>query len=131
MRKVLFVCYGNIMRSQIAEAYFNSLSTSGIATSAGTDPTTPDRYNKPAREVIVIMEEENIDISNHKVKSVTRNMVDDADEVYVLTTKDTCPEFIVSSRKVSYWDIEDPFGSSIVNFRRIRDIINTKVREIL
>ena len=131
MSKVLFVCYGNIMRSQIAEAYFNSMSEKDAAISAGIDPTTPMRYSKPAEEVIAVMQEEGIDISRKTVKTVTKGMVDAADNVYVLTDKSTCPEFITSSPKVTYWEIEDPFGTSIENFRRIRDQIKSKVVEIV
>ena len=43
--KVLFVCRGNVGRSQMAEAYYNFFTKSNMATSAGTDPTTPARYS--------------------------------------------------------------------------------------
>jgi len=40
LKNVLFVCVENSCRSQMAEAFFNSLAPSGLrATSAGTKPS--------------------------------------------------------------------------------------------
>lgn len=37
IEKILFVCYGNVGRSQMAEAYYNHFTKSTKAISAGTD----------------------------------------------------------------------------------------------
>lgn len=70
IEKILFVCYGNVGRSQMAEAYYNHFTKSTKVISAGTDPTTSARYSKPSLEIIKVMKEEGIDISKNKVKMI-------------------------------------------------------------
>lgn len=130
-KKILFICHGNVARSQIAEAYFNHFTNSLNATSAGCDPTTPSRWPKIAPEVIEVMEEEKIDVSTKKVKYVEEEMLNGIDKVIVLCNKECCPNFILNHHDVLFWDIEDPYGSSIENFRKIRDKIKPFVSNIL
>lgn len=56
---------------------------------------------------------------------------ENSEEIYVLTRKEDCPIFIVNSSKVRYWNIEDPFNTTIDNFRKIRDEIKLKVKDIV
>lgn len=129
--KILFVCYGNVMRSQVAEAYYNHFTNTTDAYSAGTDPTTPSRYDRPIDEVIQIMHEEGIDVSNNVIKTITEELVAAADKIYVLTNKHNCPKYLINSTKVTYWRINDPFGATIENFRKTRDKIRQKVQNII
>lgn len=131
MKKVLFVCLGNVARSQVAEAFYNNFSQTSGAISAGVLNSTPAKYGKPIPEVVTVMNEVGIDISKQRVKTVTEEMVINADEIYVLNKKEDCPSFIVSSPKTKYWNIEDPFGTTIDNFREIRDEIKLKVKDII
>lgn len=69
--KILFVCLGNVARSQMAEAFYNKYTNSVAAKSAGVLDYTPAKYVHPTREVIEVMKEEGIDVSNQFVKTVT------------------------------------------------------------
>jgi arsenate reductase len=131
MKNVLFVCYGNIMRSQMAEGFYNHFTDSDTAASAGTDEFSTGHYTTPHPDVISVMKEEGIDISDKKVKYVTEEMIDAADEVYVLTGRGDCPEFITSSPKVIYWQVPDPYGMTLDSIRRTRDSIKEKVSTIV
>ncbi|TXI32202.1 MAG: low molecular weight phosphatase family protein [Niabella sp.] len=131
MNKILFVCYGNVGRSQIAEAYYNELSHDITAISAGVDPLTPSKYPKLVYPVIEVMAEDGIDVTNKKVKYITEEMVISAKEIIVMCDKGLCPKFLQNSDKVIYWDIPDPYNTSIGNFRIIRNQIKEKVVELI
>ena len=128
---ILFICDGNIGRSQIAQAYYNFLTNSKDATSAGVDITSPSRYDHPTKEIITVMNEEKIDLSKNKVKTVNKDMVNLADNIYILCKKNKCPEFLLESKKITCWNIKDPFNEDINETRKVRDIIKEKVKEIL
>jgi arsenate reductase len=127
MKKLLFVCYGNVGRSQMAEAFYNHFSNSNDSWSAGIQKDTPKRYGKPAEHIINVMKESGIDISHAKVKTLAREMVIKSKKTVVLCRKEQCPEYLLKSNNVIFWNIEDPFEMTLDNTRKIRDIIKTKV----
>ncbi len=69
MKKVLFICIGNSCRSQMAKGFFNTLSSSESADSAGIKPET---YIEP--NTISVMNEVGIDISHYEPKKLTFQM---------------------------------------------------------
>jgi protein-tyrosine-phosphatase len=58
MKKILFICYGNVARSQMAEAFYNKFTNSNDAKSAGVGYDMVTRYKHPAEDVIKVMLEE-------------------------------------------------------------------------
>ena len=112
---VLFVCVANMGRSQVAEALFNKLSGQ-TATSAGTRADEVlARTNPPTRSLrdtgssaISYMREEGVDVSEKLRDQLTAEMVQEADKVIVMAQKETWPDFLRDSDKVTYWDINDP-----------------------
>lgn len=131
MNTILFICSGNVGRSQMAEGYYNNLTNSKKAISAGIDPKTPSKYPHPVPEVIAVMKEEGIDVSSNIVKLVTKEMVDRSEKIIIMANKIDCPIFLQKSKKVVFWSIEDPFKTSIDNFRKVRDQIKVKVLDLL
>lgn len=130
-REVLFVCHANVARSQMAEGYFNHFSNPHRAKSAGVSPFIEEVFHAPADTAVAVMKEEGIDISKQKVTSLTRELAESADRIYVLCKKEECPEYITDSEKTVYWDIDDPFAGDSETFRHVRDEIKRKVEKIL
>ncbi|NQU82573.1 MAG: arsenate reductase ArsC [Parcubacteria group bacterium] len=129
--KILFVCQANVARSQMAEAYYNHFTNSKDAISAGVLDFTPAKYGHPIKEVIQIMKEDGLDVSKQKVEFLTEQMVKDSDKVFVMCAEKECPEFLLKSGKVTFWDVTDPFEKPIEGFRECRDIIKNKVKKLV
>ena len=134
MIKVLFICKGNVGRSQMAEAIFNSLAKgNAIATSAGTNP---DGYEgkiigEVGPKVTACMKDIGLDVSNKVSKKLTENMVSNADVVVSMVNKDMLPSYLRSSAKLILWEIKDPKSMDYTGHVEIRDQINGKVKELV
>ena len=115
----------------MAEGYYNHLTQTNEASSAGVDPKTPAKYPQLPDYIIAIMAEEGIDISHQLVKLITDEMVREAEKIFVMCAREACPDFLVESDKVTYWDIEDPFEMSTDELRKIRNQIKERVQSIL
>ena len=117
---VLFVCNGNVARSQIAETLFNHLS-GHQATSAGTavrhldvegqtikaHSETPGAPVTPGI-VLDLMQEKGFDLSGNTRNQVTLEMVDSADRIILMLGRIPPEDFLAQSEKTEVWDITDP-----------------------
>ena len=115
---ILFVCYGNMCRSPIAEGLAkNILNGRVVVESAGTSPSR----NRATDETIEIMHNEfDIDISNHRPRAVMNIQVEYFDFVIALDSYIyNClqKDHRIDSEKLIEWDIEDPFGCSMDIYR--------------
>ena len=131
MVKILFVCSGNVGRSQMAEAYYNHFTKSRNASSAGTDSETPKKYSALPHEIIMLMKEESVDVSKNKVKLINDEMIKNADKIMVMCEKNKCPEMIIGAEKTTFWEVTDPYKAKIDDMRKIRNIIKAKVLSLL
>lgn len=129
--KVLFICEANVARSQMAEAYYNHFTNSKDAISAGILDFTPAKYGYPTKEVVQVMQEDGLDVSKQKVEFLTEQMVKDSDKIFVMCTKKECPEFLLKSGKITFWDVDDPFEKPVESFMECRDIVKQKVNKII
>lgn len=88
-RKILLVCTGNTCRSSIAEGilkYKLEHTPLGIRDFEVTSAGLSAFDGSPASdEAVRAMKERGIDISSHRAKSVTRDMVDTSDLILVMT----------------------------------------------
>lgn len=139
--KILFVCRGNVGRSQIAETVFNQrASAKHHAFSAGTWVRDKDGVSmhgkklnefEAAKEVISSLHEIGIDASKNKRDQIDNEMVEEADLIVVMAEEHTIPEFLKNSPKVKYWEVEDPKGMSQEDTNKIRDQISVLVDGLL
>lgn len=130
MMKVLFVCEGNIMRSQMGEAFYNHMTGTHDATSAGAGTWEGrDVHAGVARE----MKQKGIDMSGMTSTVLTREMFDEADKVIWFPTS-YMPDYVRDSPKAELWDVSDPWympddGTNYVE--RARDRIEVNVKKLI
>jgi len=129
--RILFVCQGNVARSQMAEAYYNYFTKSDNASSAGVLDFTPAKYRHPTKEVIQLMKEEGLDVSQQIVKFITKEMVDNANKIFVICKKEECPIFLLNSGKITFWNINDPYNTSLEKHQIVRDEIKKHIKQLI
>jgi len=126
MKNILFVCVHNSGRSQMAEAFFNQISSEkyrGI--SAGTQPGT--EINPVVKEV---MAEIGIDLSGQRPKMLTPELVDQSQQVITMGcgVEDVCPATFIP---VEDWNLDDPSDQPTERVREIRDQVKAKVDKLM
>jgi arsenate reductase (thioredoxin) len=125
MSTVLFVCLQNAGRSQMSAALFEqNAGAKHHALSAGT---TPAEHVHP--EVVEVMHEVGIDLSDRKPRLLTRELAEQAEIVVTMGCGDQCP-FIPGKRYID-WELSDPSGQPIAAVRTTRDEIATRVNALL
>jgi protein-tyrosine-phosphatase len=125
MRKFLFVCVENSNRSQMAQAFARIHGGNNVeAYSAGSRPS--GIINPKA---IAAMHELGYDLSSHLSKSLNEIPDVEFDFVATMGCGDTCP--MIRTKRQEDWKIPDPRDLSPEEFRKVRDLIESKVRHIL
>ena len=126
MHKVIFACVHNAGRSQMAAAFFNQLAdrTKAEAISAGTEPGL-----RVHPEVLAVMQEVGIDLSNAKPQKLTQELAEDAALLITMGCGDKCP--YVPGLRRDDWPLKDPKGLPMEQVRLIRDDIKERVRTLL
>lgn len=124
MANVLFVCLHNAGRSQISQALFERAANGDhVARSAGTSPA--DHLHP---EVIAVMKELDIDLSDRRPRLLTPKDAEWADVVVTMGCGDECP-FIAGKRYLD-WDLLDPKNQAVEVVRVTRDEIARRVGEL-
>jgi len=125
VKMVLFVCVENSCRSQIAEA-FARIHGSGLieAFSAGSRPS--GEVNPKAVEN---MREIGYDLSAHQSKSLDEIPKVVFDYVITMGCGDQCP--VLQTKHQEDWGIADPKEMPPEEFRAIRDLIESKVKNLI
>lgn len=123
--KVIFACVHNAGRSQMAAAFFNTAKRDdSVAISAGTQPAS-----RVHPEVVDIMKEVGIDLSDAQPKLLTEELAQDADLLVTMGCGDKCP--FVPGLKIEDWPLTDPKGKRLDEVRTIRDEIRGKVEALI
>ncbi len=125
MKKVLFVCVENSNRSQMAEAFARMHGAGKVeAFSAGSRPS--GRVNPKA---IQAMSELGYDLSVHQSKGLDGFNGQEVEVAVTMGCGDECP--LVHAKQRVDWQIPDPRDMTPDEFRGVRDLIETKVKQLL
>ncbi|WDZ88793.1 low molecular weight phosphatase family protein [Nocardiopsis sp. HUAS JQ3] len=123
--RVLFVCGHNSGRSQLAAALLAHRFAGPITiSSAGTTPAA--ELDPRLAEVLT---EVGADLGDAYPKPLTTEVVGAADIVVTLGCGDACP--VVPGRHYLDWPVADPHASDLAGWRRVRDVIDTHITELL
>lgn len=125
--RVLFACVGNSARSQMAQAFARKMA--GAKVDARSGGSRPLGYVLP--EAIAAMAEKGIDISRNPSKGFDERWVREKCDLVVTMGcgDDACPAFI--GKPLVDWELPDPKDKPIEEFRRVRDEIERRVKDLL
>ena len=110
----------------MAAAFFNQLAdpSKARAISAGTEPG--ERVHP---EVLAVMQEVGIDLSNARPQKLTEELAKDAQLLITMGCGDKCP--YVPGLRRDDWPLRDPKGLPLSEVRAIRDEVRSRVEALL
>lgn len=139
-RLLVFVCTGNVCRSPMAEYLMRrrlGSSPQWTVTSAGLSamPGMP-----ASRNAVTVLEELGVDLTPHRSRQLTRDLVDGASVIVVMTAshRDQVQMLFRHAREKIFLlrsfdpvaglvDLEDPIGAEVEIYRHIRDAIESSL----
>ncbi|MCF8110733.1 MAG: NAD(P)H-dependent oxidoreductase [Desulfobacteraceae bacterium] len=125
-KRILFACRENACRSQMASGFARYLAGDRIeALNAGSTPA--ESVNPVMQEV---MAEKGIDMGFRGTRSIEDALSETIPEMIVtMGCGEQCP--YVPGVSYEDWDMPDPSGADIDFMRRVRDMIEEKVRRLI
>ncbi len=101
-QRVLFLCVHNSARSQLAEGLLRSMAGDRFDVySAGSEPTQPHPF------ALRVLQDEGIDVSGVRSKSVQELREQPVDYVITLCAEEVCPVFPGAVTRL-HWALPDP-----------------------
>jgi protein-tyrosine-phosphatase len=105
--RVLFICKGNIARSQMAAAIYNHLTRTEDAISAGTYVGAPEEPEGrilsklfPDPAFFELLEKYGMNIRNNRTVKLLPRMIDDADIVVSMAEEPYIPDFVKDNPRI-------------------------------
>ena len=143
--KVLFVCNANVVRSQMAQAFYNHFTKTQNADSAGVNaekystdeiPTVADfdahliAKNLDPLAVIDLMQEKGIEVGASQRTQLTKDMLCDYDLVVNIANRNQTPDWLKGDNVV-WWKIEDPHAESRELAKLACDEVEKRVKQLI
>jgi arsenate reductase (thioredoxin) len=125
MACALFVCLHNAGRSQMSRALFERAGEGRhTALSAGTTPA-----ERVHHEVLEVMRELGIDLSDRTPQALTSELAERADVVVTMGCGDACP--YIPGKRYLDWDLPDPTDRPLEEVRAIREEIQRRASALV
>lgn len=124
----------------MAEAVFKQLNNGHDVMSAGTIVVSKEGESRHgqilkdlpgAENVILVLQERGIDVSEKKRTQLDPVLVDWADKIVVMAEQETIPDYLMNSPKAVFWKIIDPKGTALEAHKLILDQIDGLVTEFI
>ncbi len=143
--KILFVCNANVVRSQMAQAFYNHFTQTQNADSAGVNaekyptakiPTVADfdahlvAKNLDPLTVIDLMREKGIEVGASQRTQLTKDMLCNYDLVVNIANRNQTPDWLKGDNVV-WWKIEDPHAESRELAELACDEIEKRVKQLI
>lgn len=127
-RRVLFVCAGNTCRSPLAAALARKHLPEVAAESAGITPG----FGIAEHTVVLAAELAGIDLGDYVPRDIADVNVHSFETVIALDrlVADALKDQLSSSQRLILWDIEDPYGGTMENYRRTAEEILSRLPDI-
>lgn len=135
--KILFVCWANIGRSQMAMSFYNHFTNTHDADSAGTEVEMPGETHEVRRSrrggtfVIDVMDKEGIDIRANIQTQLIPEMLNRYDKIISMADKAYTPKWLSSHPNYISWVIDDPGGKGIKETIVAKNKVKAKVLEFI
>ena len=138
--KVLFICYANVGRSQVAHAYFEKLSkhdceSAGLAVTerlAAMKLTSKKLKDNPNQSSLRYLKRElDRDIGEKEKQQLVPEMITRADLVVVIAEKERWPSYLQGCNKLLFWDIQDPVGMTDESADQVYREVRRRVEELV
>jgi len=125
-KKVLFLCRDNACRSQMAGAFAQHLAADRLDVSTGG--SQPAEKINP--DTVTVMAEKKIDLAFRKPQGIEAALAGgQADAVVTMGCGEECP--VAPGALRENWDLPDPSGQPLETLRRVRDEIESRVKQLI
>ena len=134
MSDIVFVCTGNTCRSPMAAALASALlNKHGLRVSIGCAGVSAMAGQSISRNAKLVLDEFGIDFSEHKAQGIGDKLLKEADLVLAMTVshlsfvKHVFPNtnaFTLAEYAGEFYDVSDPFGGDINEYRKCAEQIN-------